>query len=145
MRLWSLHPKYLDVKGLLALWREGLLAKKVLSGYTRAYRNHPQLNRFKEVLSPYKAIDFYLKTIYEESRKRGYCFDGTKIELHTHQKTIPVRQEQVIYEKSHLENKLLKRAPSRLSLLKQKKIPDIHPLFTLIEGEIEDWERINIS
>ncbi|WP_368086417.1 pyrimidine dimer DNA glycosylase/endonuclease V [Nitrosomonas sp. Nm34] len=26
MRLWSIHPKYLDAKGLLALWREGLQA-----------------------------------------------------------------------------------------------------------------------
>ncbi|WP_223209021.1 pyrimidine dimer DNA glycosylase/endonuclease V [Pyrococcus furiosus] len=39
--LWSLHPKYLDSKGLVALWREGLLAKKVLEGKTRSYRNHP--------------------------------------------------------------------------------------------------------
>jgi hypothetical protein len=32
MRLWSLHPRYLDAKGLQAVWREGLLAKKVLQG-----------------------------------------------------------------------------------------------------------------
>jgi len=25
MRLWTLHPKYLDARGLVALWREGLL------------------------------------------------------------------------------------------------------------------------
>jgi len=31
MRLWSLHPRYLDAKGLVALWREGLLAQKVLA------------------------------------------------------------------------------------------------------------------
>jgi hypothetical protein len=30
MRIWSLHPKYLDSKGLVALWRESLLAKNVL-------------------------------------------------------------------------------------------------------------------
>ncbi|MEN6399799.1 MAG: pyrimidine dimer DNA glycosylase/endonuclease V, partial [Rectinema sp.] len=29
MRLWTLHPQYLDQKGLTAAWREGLLAKKV--------------------------------------------------------------------------------------------------------------------
>nr|WP_243687290.1 pyrimidine dimer DNA glycosylase/endonuclease V [Methanobacterium formicicum] len=47
MRLWSLHPKYLDVKGLVALWREGLLARAVLKGKTKGYTNHPQLIRFK--------------------------------------------------------------------------------------------------
>lgn len=33
MRLWSLHPSYLDAVGLVALWREGLLARKVLQGH----------------------------------------------------------------------------------------------------------------
>ena len=32
MRLWSLSPRYLDVKGLVAVWREGLLADAVLLG-----------------------------------------------------------------------------------------------------------------
>ena len=44
MRLWSLHPKYLDKLGLLGLWRESLLAQKVLLGKTKGYKNHPQLN-----------------------------------------------------------------------------------------------------
>ena len=39
MRLWSLRPKYLDSQGLVALWREGLLAQAVLRGKTRGYRN----------------------------------------------------------------------------------------------------------
>lgn len=38
MRLWTLHPKYLDPKGLVALWRETLLAQRVLAGRTRGYR-----------------------------------------------------------------------------------------------------------
>ena len=46
MRLWSLHPKYLDIKGLVACWREGLLARKVLLDQTKGYKNHPQLIRF---------------------------------------------------------------------------------------------------
>ncbi len=48
MRLWSLHPKYLDRQGLLAVWREGLLAQKVLQGKTKGYKNHPQLKRFQQ-------------------------------------------------------------------------------------------------
>ena len=41
MKLWSIHPKYLDAKGLVALWREALLAQKVLDGKTEGYKNHP--------------------------------------------------------------------------------------------------------
>ncbi|HKX52383.1 MAG TPA: pyrimidine dimer DNA glycosylase/endonuclease V [Nitrosospira sp.] len=37
MRLWTLHPRYLDTKGLVAAWREALLAQKVLSGLTSGY------------------------------------------------------------------------------------------------------------
>jgi len=47
MRLWSLHPAYLDARGLGALWREGLLAQAVLRGKTRGYRSHPQLERWR--------------------------------------------------------------------------------------------------
>jgi hypothetical protein len=43
MRLWSLHPQYLDPQGLVALWREALLAQAVLRGKTRGYKHHPQL------------------------------------------------------------------------------------------------------
>jgi len=38
MRLWTIHPKYLDAKGLVALWRETLLAKHVLEGKTPGYK-----------------------------------------------------------------------------------------------------------
>lgn len=38
MRLWVSHPKYLDCKGLVALWRESLLARKVLKGKTKGWR-----------------------------------------------------------------------------------------------------------
>ncbi len=34
MRLWTLHPKYLDPRGLVALWREALFAQAVLRGWT---------------------------------------------------------------------------------------------------------------
>ena len=78
MRIWSLHPKYLDVKGLVALWRETLLAKHVLEGKTKGYRNHPQLDRFKKSKSPLNAINQYLSEVYKEATNRGYNFDVTK-------------------------------------------------------------------
>ena len=71
MRLWSLHPKYLDKLGLLGLWRESLLAQKVLLGKTRGYRNHPQLIRFKRTSDPILYIGTYLYYVYLEGKGRG--------------------------------------------------------------------------
>ena len=67
MRLWSLHPSYLDSSGLVALWREGLLARKVLSGQTKGYIHHPQLQRFRETPHPLQTLDAYLKAVHDES------------------------------------------------------------------------------
>ena len=78
MRIWSLHPKYLDAKGLVALWREALLAQNVLLGKTRGYKNHPQLERFKLYDDSLLAMGFYLKVVYEEAKERGYNFDKHK-------------------------------------------------------------------
>ena len=80
MRIWSLHPSLLEVKGLVALWRETLLAKHVLLGKTKGYKNHPQLDRFKKCKAPVKVIDQYLLSVYEEAVWRGYNFDKSKIE-----------------------------------------------------------------
>ena len=79
MRLWTLHPRYLDAKGLVALWREGLLAQKVLQGATRGYRQHPQLVRFREAPDSVAAIATYLQSVVAEASERGYTFDATKI------------------------------------------------------------------
>ena len=70
MRLWSLHPKLLDRMGLLALWREGLLAQKVLLGQTAGYRFHPQLKRFQANKNPVGAISTYLWGVVDEARER---------------------------------------------------------------------------
>ena len=79
MRLWSLHPRYLDPQGLVALWREALLARAVLRGKTRGYRNHPQLARFRAHRSPRAAISAYLGAVHDEAVQRGYSFDARKI------------------------------------------------------------------
>ena len=71
MRLWLLHPRHLDPQGLVALWREGLLARHVLHGPTRGYRNHPQLDRFKAHPQPRRAIDAYLAVVQEDASARG--------------------------------------------------------------------------
>lgn len=143
MRLWSLHPKYLDSKGLVALWREGLLARHVLEGKTRGYRNHPQLDRFREQSGPVAAIDTYLVAVYEEACKRGYHFDPGKIGNPGRQLKIPVRRGQVIYETEHLKKKLADRDSERFTSLSIDQQITLHPMFYQIKGEIEPWERIS--
>ncbi len=79
MRLWTLHPKYLDKTGLIALWRETLLAQMVLTGIIKGYRNHLQLLCFRNFLGPAATIADYLVGIYEKANRRGYQFDISKI------------------------------------------------------------------
>ncbi len=141
MRLWSLHPKYLDSRGLTALWRETLLARKALEGKTNAYRNHPQLERFKSRKTPILSINAYLLHVYRESCKRGYCFDRKKLGKPVSRTRIPVTKGQLLYEFSHLKSKLRKRDPSRYRELLKVKKPDPNPLFAVRPGPVERWER----
>ena len=142
MRIWSIHPCYLDAKGLLALWREALLAQKVLKGKTKGYVNHPQLTRFRESSDPLSAIGFYLKIVYEESLIRGYTFNKKKIVDHTYMVKIPVTDQQLGYEFNHLKKKLKSRSLSHLKKLESITIPQQHPLFTIVPGEVEEWEKV---
>lgn len=144
MRLWSLHPEYLDTKGLIALWREGLLAKKVLEGKTKGYTNHPQLIRFKKYKYPLKLINAYLYHVYLEAKKRGYNFDKGKIRQYKLIREVPVTTGQIRFEFLHLKKKLKKRDRERYeSLLWLKKDSELklNPVFYRINGHIEDWER----
>ena len=139
MRLRSLHPKFLDRQGLLALWREGLLARKVLSGQTRGYRNHPQLARFRAFPDPMGLLDRYLSAVAAESKGRGYRFDTSKITLLPIEKIMRVTTGQLEYEWEHLRRKLAARSPDR-----ERKLPnhaELHPCFELEPGPIADWER----
>ncbi len=142
MRLWSIHPQYLDTKGLLAVWREGLLALHVLEGRTRGYTHHPQLNRFKSAPSPTDAIHAYLWEIFREAERRGYHFNPGK--LHTTQAvpTIDVNSGQVDYESRHLLEKLNVRDPVRFEQIRLLQALETHPLFRKVEGGIESWEII---
>lgn len=142
MRLWSIHPAYLDQKGLLGLWRESLLAQKVLLNKTKAYRNHPQLERFKLHPNPLGAIGSYLYAIYKEGRKRGYNFKKDKIaRIDKRIRPIKVSRGQVSFETRHLAAKLKKRDRESFNrILKSKKVR-LHPLFVLTSGGKEAWEK----
>jgi len=140
MRLWSLHPKYLDTKGLVALWREALLAQKVLSGQTRGYRHHPQLHRFNDSPDPIAAIGTYLHHVHDESLRRDYKFDVKKVGTVDLEMTLEVTSGQVGYEMRHLLGKLRVRDPSRYETVQAIVEPELHPLFEAVAGEIADWE-----
>jgi len=142
MRLWSLHPGYLDTKGLTALWREGLLAQKVLLGDTNGYRHHPQLTRFRQTSNPLGAIATYLRHVANEAASRGYHFDTNKIVKRYYRKTIPVTDGQLQYEFVHLLTKLKLRDNECYLQLRHTPAIKLHPSFHKIRGVIEPWERV---
>lgn len=146
MRLWSLHPQYLDSQGLVALWREALLAQAVLHGATRGYRNHPQLDRFKESSAPEAMIAHYLQAVHAEACRRGYAFDASKIRTLDHtDTTVPLRLSvtsgQILYEWQHLLAKLQQRSPTLYEQWQTIAMPQAHPCMDVQPGGIESWER----
>lgn len=142
MRIWSIHPQYLDTKGLLALWREALLAKKVLEGRTKGYKNHPQLNRFKSQVNPADCINHYLLEVYNEAERRGFNFDKSKISPGFSPVRMTVTRGQICFETAHLLNKLRIRDIKKFQELASAETPVCHPVFSIREGDIEAWERI---
>lgn len=146
MRLWSIHPKYLDTKGLLACWREGLLAQKVLMGGTKGYKNHPQLERFKNSDDPVGYIGSYLCSIHLEAYQRGYKFKQEKIFRPLVYAKLDVTKDQLTYEFNHLTKKVLTRdfktyQKNFSKLLNRRGQIESHPLFKVIDGTIESWEK----
>lgn len=141
MRLWSLHPKYLDRQGLGALWREGLLAQAVIRGCTRGYRAHPQLDRFRH---PHKArglIAAYLHAVWREADRRGYHYDIGRILGRPAAGRLPVPRGQIRWEWKHLRSKLRARSPSTLKRWSAVVQPHLHPLFRAVPGGVAAWER----
>ncbi|WP_182355105.1 pyrimidine dimer DNA glycosylase/endonuclease V [Flaviflexus huanghaiensis] len=143
MRIWSLHPRYLDRQGLLAGWREGLLAQAVLLGNTKGYTNHPQLVRFRASTDPQGTIGTHLQAIADEAVQRGYRFDATKIIRSADPSVrLAVTDGQLDFERRHLLAKVLKRNPDdadRIASL--QNLVEAHPLFDVLPGPVEEWER----
>jgi len=140
MRLWSLHPACLDGRGLCACWREALLARKVLQGLTRGYREHPQLQRFRGCGAPLEAIETYLYYLFLEAGRRGYSFSSglvNKPEI-LPEEMIEVSSGQLEFECRHLREKIQRRNPAELNRLDR---PRPHPLFRLVSGPPASWER----
>jgi hypothetical protein len=141
MRLWTVHPRFLDPKGLVAAWREALLAQKVLAGGTTGYRHHPQLVRFNAQTDPLAAIAAFLAGLADEAKRRGYHFDRTKISRRRFPGRIPETNGQLLYEWNHLKAKLRKRAPQLARQSRGILLPEPHPLFRIVPGKVRHWEK----
>lgn len=145
MRLWSLHPRYLDRQGLSATWREGLLAQAVLAGRTRGYTRHPQLGRFRAAPDPLGALGCYLAGVCQEARARGYRYDLGRVDqvppAGEAPATLAVTAGQLDLEWRHLGAKLAARSPDVLARWAVVGRPDPHPLFVVVPGPVAAWER----
>jgi hypothetical protein len=144
MRLWTLHPRYLDSKGLVAVWREGLLAQAVLKGATKGYTHHPQLERFQAQPYPLECMAAYLMAVYREAVKRTYRFDVTRILSPENCGGITETSGQLQYEWRHLNAKLRQRAPDWFKAIRYIQAPEPHPIFQIVEGDVRKWERVKL-
>jgi len=141
MRLWSLHPEYLDRIGLIALWREALLAQNVLLGKTRGYTRHPQLDRFRSCTDPAGAVGAYLTYIAEHAATRGYRFNTGKVISVAQKVQIAIPAGQIYHEFSHLMKKCTVRSPQHYERYRDEKKIRLHPVFYRVRGGIAPWER----
>lgn len=142
MRLWSIDPSYLDRIGLVALWREGLLARKVLSGKTKGYKHHPQLERFKESKKPLAQLDLYLQEVLKEACSRNYNFNASKITKGAKKGEIKIGQGQLDYEFQHLLLKLKSRDYKKYKAIKAESKIRPNKAFKAIKGPVASWEKI---
>lgn len=146
MRVWSLHPRYLDRQGLTACWRETLLAQAVLAGRTRGYTAHPQLDRFREQPDPRGAVCWYLHGIAEEADARGYRYDRRRIDRAPDpMPSIAVTSGQLVLEWSWLRSKLAGRSPDVLTRWADVETPIPHRSFIVVDGPVAPWERLDPS
>lgn len=143
VRIWSLHPKYLDRQGLTACWRETLLAQAVLAERTRGYRSHPQLERFRKHRDPIGAVGWYLHGIADEADARGYHYDRDRVDRSpSHVSPIVVTTDQLDLEWWWLRSKLAARSPAILDQWADVARPAPHRSFELIDGPVAAWERL---
>lgn len=149
MRLWSLHPSFLDRQGLLGQWREAIQAKNALLN-----PDHPsniwharQLQRFKESPAPMRNIAIFLHVVADEMILRGYHPNVSLIPYYPEKipHYISVTSGQVDYEIKFLQAKLEKRNPTflpRLWNIRLLMFNQLNPVFKEVGGDIEPWEKL---
>lgn len=142
MRLWSIAPDQLDRAALVAGWREGLLAQKVLRGLTSGYRSHPQLDRFRSLPDPVAGICTWLHGLADAADRRAYRFDRSRVVLPPTGCDIrlAVTDGQLAFEWQHLLAKVRARDVAWLAALGEAA-PRPHPMLDVVPGPIAHWER----
>jgi hypothetical protein len=117
------------------------LAQAVLAGRTRGYTRHPQLDRFRATETPLETIGRYLSALADEADARGYRFDRSRIDAPGEANAqLTVASGQLEYEWAHLGAKLAARSPADARRW-EGSTPKPHPLFTVVVGPTEAWER----
>lgn len=116
----------------------------MLEGNTKGYRNHSQLLRFRSSEDPLGLINLYLSFVLQEAGRRGYSFSQEKVDWDCCQDcrfSIKVPRGQLDFERDHLLSKLRLRDLPRYELLVMQPQLELHPVFVLVEGEVEEWEK----
>ena len=150
MRIWSIHPKYLDGKRLVAQWREALLCRAVLEGQTKGYVNHPQFLRIKKHSQPHYLINVFLYEIWKEGKRRGYDFDKSKLMENLIGKyggpleLMDVNDGQLEYEFKHLQNKLVEFHEKYMENVQAFNDEGIspNPCFSIVFGDVMEFEKV---
>lgn len=141
MRLWSIDPAQLDRAALVAGWREGLLAQKVLRGLTKGYTQHPQLERFRATDDPVAAVATWLHGLADAADARGYSFDRTRVVVEPDPDLrLPLTEGQLAFEWGHLRVKCLQRSPEWWETVGSGE-PRPHRMFVVEPGPVAPWER----
>lgn len=154
MRLWTIHPKYLDGKRLTSQWKEGIqmmhiwkeIGENPEPAKRLGYVSHPQVRRLSNLLVADSGLislllHQHLTAVHEESVQRSYSFNKKLIDdLAPDCKNAPkvyVTMGQVAYEFALMATKNNEWS--------QKVAIDpymlCNPIFQVVSGSIESWEK----
>lgn len=149
MRIWSFHPKYLDKQGLSRAINEGIAGNKALrktgEGYPPSWEKHSQLERFKTTAIPGIYSQLYLDRLFMikynswmlETNQEPFFDD-----IENPYPKLKVTIGQLKYEWQRYLKKISKRSPKLYEELKSIELPEPHPLFNIIDGDVESWEKV---
>ena len=99
------------------------------------------MSRFQAQADPRAAIERYLHGVHAQSLARGYRFDATKLHPIGNAASIQATVGQLAYEWQHLLGKLQARSPTVFAQWREVAMPEPNPMFALVPGPIEPWER----
>ena len=139
-RIWSLHPKYLDGIEIFFLWRNCIMAKKILDGTEKVNRKFPHLARFESSSNPIGAINIYLSEVYKIASTHGKNFKLDKFDDSFKDISLNVTKGQMEYEVELFKKKLRNRSSDTNALIFKIKIIEPNPLFKVVEGNKEAWD-----